>query len=100
MPHDIFAVTRSRGPGWDDAQPMEEQPDWRLHADFMDSLHRDGFVILVGPLAGTRDVLLVVRASDEEDIRRRLAADPWSRNGLLDLVAIRRWTLRLGALPA
>ena len=52
----IFAVINSRGPKWDDAKPMEEHEGWRAHADFMNALVADGFVLLGGPLAGTRDV--------------------------------------------
>jgi hypothetical protein len=95
----LFLVTRSRGPRWDDSRPMEEQEGWRAHADFMNALARDGFVVLGGPIDGTREVLLVVRASDEAQIRTRLSEDPWSRSQLLSLDAIRAWTLRLGSIP-
>lgn len=94
----LFAVTRTRGPSWKDGHALEEQSDWRAHADFMNALHRDGFIVLGGPLDGTPDVLLIARAGDEAEIRARLAADPWSGNGLLQLRRVLPWTLRLGAL--
>lgn len=94
----LFAVTRSRGPAWNAERPMEEQAEWRAHAVFMNGLHHDGFVQLVGPLDGTPDVLLIARASDADEIRSRLADDPWTRNGLLRVTQILPWTLRLGAL--
>ena len=97
-PNDVFAVLRSRGPAWDAAQPLEGQRDWDAHAAFMDALFEDGFVLLVGPLESTRDALLVVRAATEEAIRVRLAADPWSTNGLLVTSRVSRWQLRLGTL--
>ena len=78
---------------------MEEQEGWRAHAEFMNALARDWFVVLGGPIDGTREVLLVVRASDEAQIEARLSGDPWSRSQLLSLDAIRAWTLRLGSIP-
>ena len=94
----LFAVTRSRGPRWDHSRPMEQQADWDSHAAFMDRLTADGFVLLGGPLEGTMDVLLIVRANDEEQIRVVLSADPWSGTDLLTPVRVVPWTLRLGAL--
>jgi hypothetical protein len=52
----VFAVINTRGPNWNDDKPMEEQGDWRAHADFMNGLLAEGFVLLGGPLMGTRDV--------------------------------------------
>ena len=92
-----FAVIRTRGPAWDDARRMEDQPDWRAHAAFMDGLYASGFLLLAGPLEGTRDVLLIVHAESAADIEDQLAADPWVGNGLLELKQIARWTLRIGS---
>ena len=94
----LFAVTRSRGPAWNAERPMEEQEDWPAHAVFMNALHRDGFILLGGPLDGTPDVLLIARANDEDEIRSRLAEDCWTRNGLLRIEQILPWALRLGKL--
>jgi hypothetical protein len=94
----LFAVTRSRGPAWTAERPMEEQDGWREHAVFMNALHRDGFIVLGGPLDGTPDVLLIARASDEDEIRARLAEDCWALNGLLRIKQIVPWALRLGTL--
>ena len=58
----IFAVIRTKGSAWDHRQPMEQQVGWRSHAAFMNGLEAEGFVLLGGPLDGTSDVLLVVRA--------------------------------------
>jgi len=96
----LFAVTRSRGPAWNAERPMEEQDGWREHAVFMNALHREGFILLGGPLDGTSDVLLIARASDDHEIRSRLAADCWTRDHLLRITQILPWTLRLGALGA
>ncbi len=51
---------------------------------------------LAGPLEGTGEVLLVFRAPSPDEIDRRLAADPWTRSGILSTTRIARWDLRLG----
>jgi uncharacterized protein YciI len=93
----LFAVINTRGPAWQPGLPMEQQDDWRAHADLMNAFVADGFVKLGGPLAEP-DVLLIVRAASEDDIRARLAADPWHGKGLLAIKSISPWTLRLGTL--
>jgi uncharacterized protein YciI len=95
----LFAVVRSRGPAWNDAQPLEGQVDWTGHAAFMDRLHAEGIAVLVGPLEGTRDALLVMLAESQAEIAERLAGDPWTTNGLLVTTRVAPWQLRLGSLP-
>jgi len=89
-----FVVLETRGSGWDESRPMEEQTDWPAHAAFMDSLVAGEFVALGGPLEGTRDVLLVIQAKDSSEIARRLSADPWTRNGLLIVKECWPWRIR------
>ena len=95
---DVFVVLRSRGAAWDDSQPLEGQREWAEHAAFMDALFDEGFVVLVGPLEGTRDALMVVRAGSAAEIEARLEGDPWSDTGHLVTRQINRWQLRLGTL--
>jgi uncharacterized protein YciI len=95
----LFAVIRSRGPGWDDSRGLEGQVDWAVHAAFMDGLVEEGFVAVGGPLEGTREALLIVRAADASEIAERLEADPWTRNGLLIETQVSEWRIRLGSLP-
>jgi len=64
----------------------------------MDALSAERFAALVGPLEGTRDALLILRASSASEIVERLAADPWTGNGLLITTQISPWQLRLGSL--
>ena len=73
---------------------MEEQSDWPAHADFMDELVDDGFVVLGGPLADEVRVAHVVEAGSEEEIRATLARDPWSETHLR-VDTIDPWTIRL-----
>jgi uncharacterized protein YciI len=94
----LFAVFITRGAAWQQTRAMEEQDAWRPHADFMNALVAEGFVLLGGPLEEP-DVLLIVRADSAQEIRERLAPDPWHRMDLLRITRIAPWTLRLGALP-
>ena len=94
-----FVVIETRGPAWDDARVMDEQEDWPAHAALMDALVAERFILLGGPLEGTRDVVLVFSAESCDAIRDRLAADPWIRNGLLTVKECRPWRIRLGSLP-
>ena len=94
----LFAVVRSRGTAWNDALRLDDQVEWVAHAAFMNGLLEDGFIALGGPLEDTPDVLLIVRATDAAEITARLAADPWTKNGLLIVKQISPWWLRLGSL--
>jgi uncharacterized protein YciI len=94
----LYAVIRTRGPAWQDATPLESQPEWQSHASFMNALERERFVILAGPLEGTPDVLLVVRAHSPDAIRSRLDEDPWSTMDLLRVKQITPWDLRIGTI--
>lgn len=76
---------------------MEEQVGWRAHADFMNSLEADGFVVVGGPLEGTGEVLLIVRADGVAEIHERLGGDPWGQ-AMLFIAGAAPWTVRLGRL--
>jgi uncharacterized protein YciI len=94
----LFAVTRARGPAWEDTKPLEGQAEWSAHAAFMDALAAERFVLLAGPLEGFREALIIIRAGSTEEIDTRLAADPWTKRELLRTTRIAPWTLRLGSL--
>jgi hypothetical protein len=88
-------LTRS-GPEWKPALSLEEQSGWAEHASFMDGLVDQGVVVLGGPLADERRVVLAVEASSAEDIRSTLAGDPWHQTHLA-IDSIDLWTIRLDA---
>ena len=94
----VFAVLRSRGSAFDDSKPLEAQTLWAEHAAFMDALFEERFAALVGPLEGTRDALLILRASSADEVAERLALDPWTASGHLVTKQISPWQLRLGSL--
>lgn len=94
----VFAVMRTKGPSWNHAVALEEHDDWRTHAEFMNGLCAEKFVLLGGPLEGTSNVLLIIRARDENEIRDRLSADSWTTKELPRITQIAPWTIRLGAM--
>jgi len=92
---ELFAVRVRRGGPWDWSRGLREQDGFEAHARFMDELVDEGFILLGGPLENGRDVLHVIQAASEHAIRERLAADPWSSNGMLTVTFIERWTVLL-----
>ena len=95
-----ITVRRRRGPAWNPALPMRAQPLWDEHAAFMNALAAEGFVVLGGPVGAGEEVLLVVDAADEAAARARLAEDPWSASGLLEIGRIEPWTILLDGRSA
>jgi uncharacterized protein YciI len=92
----LFMVIRRYGGPYDPKVPLEKQADWEAHRVFMNALEARGLARLAGPLEGGEDVLLIFRAASGDAIERQLAADPWTRSGILSTIRIERWNLRLG----
>jgi uncharacterized protein YciI len=95
-----FLVTELPGPAWDPSRPRRAQDGWDEHAVFVDGLAEEGTVVLGGPL-GDPDygpALLVWRAESEDEIRQRLADDPWMGT-ILTIESIQPWTIWVGTLP-
>jgi predicted cupin superfamily sugar epimerase/uncharacterized protein YciI len=90
-----FLVTRVPGAGWIAGTTMREQRAWEPHAAFMDAAHAAGLIRLGGPRGETGEVQLVVEASDEAEVRTRLAEDPWEREGILVTTDVVAWALLL-----
>lgn len=95
-----FAVIRARGPSWIEGLDLRAQAGWEVHARFMEDLVTDGFVIVGGPLPGSPEVLLIVAAESERQVRERLGRDPWEPAGLLATRSVRPWEILLGSLKA
>src|SRR5437762_12510781 len=90
-----FAVRLVHGPNWDPGRPIRGQDGWDEHAAFMDGLVEDGFIILGGPVGDGEQTLHAVEAAGEDEIRTRLALDPWASAGLLRVGSTERWALWL-----
>jgi uncharacterized protein YciI len=92
-----FVVTRVNGPAWDPARARREQDAWDAHAEFMDGLADEGFVVLGGPLGEGDRVLVVVDAANEAEVEERLAEDPWEPMGVLQTASVERWDIWLSS---
>jgi hypothetical protein len=92
----FLVVLRRSGPEYDHSRPLEEQSGWRDHAEFMDGLVDDGFIVLGGVLGDEVRTAHAVEAPSEDEVRERLAHDPWSGSHLV-VDSIDRWTIRLDA---
>jgi uncharacterized protein YciI len=92
----LFFILRTRGANWNRDRTLEEQDGWTEHADFMNSLAQEGFIVLGGPLEGTPNVLLLAMAESEDEVRERLAADVWAVQDLLRVERVAPWDLKLG----
>jgi hypothetical protein len=94
----FLVVLRRSGPEYDHSKPLEQQSAWKEHAAFMDELVDDGFIVLGGVLADEMRTAHAVEAGSEEEIRERLAQDPWSGSHLV-VDSIDGWTIRLQRSP-
>jgi uncharacterized protein YciI len=95
-----FIVTSTAGSDRDLAKGSREQAYWDEHADFIDRLVDDGFILLGGPLPDEGGATLIVRANSEAEVRERLGTDPWYEHGILALESIRRWDIFINRWPA
>ncbi|HEY1750069.1 MAG TPA: YciI family protein [Caulobacteraceae bacterium] len=94
-----YAVIRTRGPGWDFARPMREQPLWNEHAAFTDGLEAEGLIRLAGPLEDSdQDVLLIMRGDSPEALEARLSQDPWCPADMIKTTRISPWRVLVGSL--
>jgi len=89
----FHVVIRQSGPEFDPSRPLEEQSGWAGHAEFMDGLVDEGFIVLGGPLGDGR-VVHAVEAASEDAVRATLALDPWGGSHLV-VDAVDPWTIRL-----
>lgn len=75
-----FAVIYRAGPKWKPGEPMEKQ-ELREHFFFMRGLHREGRLVLAGPM-GPDGGLVLLWAHDRADADRTVAQDPAVRAGV------------------
>ena len=109
----FFVALRRTGPSGIRALRLEQQSDWKIHADLMDALVEEGFVVLGGPLADEHRVVLGgrgrLRGRSSRDARPRSLepdAPPRRLGRPLDdpprpaaRRRLARWSARPGKLP-
>lgn len=92
--HPLFAFIYRPGPAWKPALPMAQQ-DLRPHATYIAKLSAEGRVVAAGGWSGLDGGMAVLRAADEGEAARLLAADPAITSGIF-LADLRRWAPRYG----
>ena len=92
----IFAALVERTSKWDRARPPQEQEGFERHATYMGGLEAEGFIVLAGLLQKTNDVLFLLRAESEAEVRGRFAEDPWQQDGHTKLVRLEELNVRTG----
>jgi uncharacterized protein YciI len=91
---ELLLVYQEHGGPWDWSKGLREQTLFDEHARFIDDLVENGVVVLGGPI-DEKNVLLVVDAPTVDAARARFADDPWIKNGMVTITAIRPWTILL-----
>ena len=81
----LLLVSERRGGPWDWSKDLREQELFDEHAEFMDRLVDEGFLVLGGPL-DERNVLLVVDSESNAAVTARFVPDPWIKNGMLTII--------------
>jgi len=92
-----FVAISSAGPHRDLSKGTREQPFWDEHAEFIDRLVAEGFILMGGPLVDEGGALLIVNGEDENEVRQKLKNDPWRAHGILKLESIKRWQIFIDA---
>ncbi|MBW1640619.1 hypothetical protein G3H63_16270 [Microbacterium resistens] len=95
----VWVVRSEAGADRDLRIPMRQQPWWDDHAAFINALVDEGDVLLGGAFPDEGGAVLVMRAPDEETIRRRLANDPWYVHRILRLAQVSRWDVLIDEWP-
>jgi uncharacterized protein YciI len=97
MPKRTFAAIVQRTELWDPARPAHEQDGFAAHAAFVNGLEKEGFIALAGLMQPSTDVLFIFLADSEDEIRRKLAQDPWQQDGHARLIRVEEIHIRIGA---
>jgi len=92
-----FVVISAAGPNRDLSKGTREQPFWDEHADFIDQLVAEGFILMGGPLVDEGGSLLIFNAEDENEVREKMKNDPWLKQGILKQESIKRWQIFIDA---
>lgn len=91
----LFLLFRDPGPGWVPGVPTREQPLWDEHAEFMDRLFEQGWVVLGGPYSDFSRALVVVEARDADQASELFREDPWETAGILVTGEVIEWSIFL-----
>lgn len=94
-----FVGVVQRTEAWDHSKEAHEQDGFAGHAAFMAGLEAEGLIHMAGLMKDTSDILFVFVADSEEEVRGRLAQDPWQQDGHARLVRLEETMFRIGPPP-
>ena len=92
-----FIIISSAGVNRDLSKGTREQPFWDEHAQFINKLIEEGFILMGGPLVDEGGALLIVNAENENEVKSKIENDPWYAHSVLKLESIRRWQIFIDA---
>ena len=96
MKKTFFAIVK-RTEAWDPAREAHEQDGFAQHAAYMGKLEQDGVIASAGLLQESSDIVFVMLADSEEQVRARFAEDPWQQDGHAKLIRLEEVQFRIGA---
>ncbi len=96
MKKTFFAIVQ-RTEAWDHSKEAPEQEGFAQHAAYMGKLEQDGVTASAGLLHDTSDIVFVMLAASEAEVRARFAEDPWQQDGHAKLVRLEEVHFRIGA---
>lgn len=96
MKKTFFALVQ-RTEAWDHSREAHEQDGFAQHAAYMGKLEEDGVIASAGLLTDSSDIVFVMLADSEEQVRARFAEDPWQQDGHARLVRLEEVHFRIGA---
>jgi hypothetical protein len=99
MPKRTFAAIVQRTELWDPAREAHQQDGFAAHAAFVGGLEADGFIALAGLMQPSTEVLFIVLADSEDEVRRRMSQDPWQQDGHARMIRVEEIHIRIGAPP-
>jgi len=67
---------------------LEVRPD---HRAYLKELFEQGKLVTAGPWADDTGALLIYEVADEQAMRDILAADPYTRAGVVEVTQLREW---------
>jgi hypothetical protein len=92
-----FVALVERTELWDRSKEAHEQRGFADHVAFMGGLEVEGFIAMAGLLAESEHILFVFLADSADEVRARLAQDPWQISGQAKLIRLEEAFFRIGA---
>jgi uncharacterized protein YciI len=99
----FYLVLEGTGPNLRPGVPVQQQPGFAEHAEYVTKLSSDGSLVLGGPFtpdganAPPLGAMLVLKASSAEAARRFAEEDPGVKAGLSRVIEVRHFLVAAGA---